>query len=433
VILKKRTKIPKGTRNDKSRRVPAFMAHAVFLAAGMIVMWAIQAFLAPDEGWPGSSRPTKKVSAYRQARSSSQFQPWGKLQYLPIALGRPEAYLTNLPPIPEATRWVLNNISEGGLSELLESLELDGRAEKFLTDRSHWEQWQAGFKITLPPDVVLDIPADTRQKLYALLAQTPENAPQRRPFRFRGGGIAQWFADSDLTPEKIELVHKLSYTNEDALCFADTAAFAQLSPPADTALLLKSLSRVPTFLLKVEVDPDTKIEELLSYWGKFGKAHEMRQFVQSLSRADSEVNVSFFLPSFARLRLYTYPRVEDPQRNEQNDIWTAMNFFTKKPDDRFLDARYAEKILQSDYMRVSSKDKQFGDVIVFAGDQNKIVRMCIYLAEDFVFTKRGTGVFEPWLVMRIKELIGESSTERPFEVRVYRQKPAGTSEASGRK
>jgi hypothetical protein len=420
VILKKRTKILKQARNGKTRRVPALMAHAVFLAAGMVLMWAVQAFLSPEERWPHSGA-NHKTSAYRQAAHRSP-QPWGDLQYLPIALSRPEAYLTNLPPISDATRWVLNSMSEGGLSELLEAFELDGRAEKFLTDRSHWEPWQTGFKITVPPEVLLDIPGDTRQKLYALLAQSPENSAQRNPFRFRGGGIAQWFVDSELPQDKIDVVRKLSYTNEDTLCFADIAAFAQLSTAAETTLLLKTLSRVPTFLLKVEIDPSTKIEALLSYWGKFGKAHEMRQFVQSVSRADSELNVSFFLPSFARLRLYTYPRVEDPQGNDRNDLWTAMNFFTKKPDDRFLDPQYVEAVLNSDYIRVPSKDKQFGDVIVFAGERKKIVRMSIYLADDFVFTKRAKGIFEPWLITTIKELIAESSSERPFEVRVYRQK-----------
>jgi hypothetical protein len=56
----------------------------------------------------------------------------------------------------------------------------------------------------------------------------------------------------------------------------------------------------------------------------------------------------------------------------------------------------------------------------------KVFRMSTFLADDFVFTKRAKGIFEPWLLMRIKELIAESSTERPFEVRVYRHRSAAT-------
>ena len=57
--------------------------------------------------------------------------------------------------------------------------------------------------------------------------------------------------------------------------------------------------------------------------------------------------------------------------------------------------------------------------------------MAVYVADDFVFTRRGPGLFEPWLLTEMKELIAQSSEDRPFEVRVYRPKnPTGPVKSS---
>ena len=78
------------------------------------------------------------------------------------------------------------------------------------------------------------------------------------------------------------------------------------------------------------------------------------------------------------------------------------------------------KTLDSEYVRVGTKDKRFGDTVVFVA-HNKVLHIAVYLADDFVFTKR-TGIFEPWLIMRMKELISDSLPDRPFEIRIYRRK-----------
>ena len=97
-----------------------------------------------------------------------------------------------------------------------------------------------------------------------------------------------------------------------------------------------------------------------------------------------------------------------------------MNFFNRELDDRFLDRDYAMKVLALEYVRVGTKEKRFGDIVVFVA-HNKATQMAVYLAEDFVFTKRA-GLFEPWLIMKIKELISASLPDRPFEIRIYRLK-----------
>ncbi len=384
----------------------------------MVLMFLIQFLLPAGQRWFHRETNSPAPSSYTTASRNGLARPWGDIAYMPLALSRPDAYFTNVPPPPEKTEWTLRNTSRAALSTLIGSLGLEDRERNFLSDSSHWQELSGALRITVPPDVVLNIPPISRQRLYALLAQSAENAAQQRPFRF--AGFAEWFGDSGLPEEKLELVGKLTYTNDEALCFADLAAFAQLSSPAETALLIKSLSRVPTFMVRLHIDPEAKVDELLNYWAKAGNLRDARLLFQSLSRADSDINLSYFLPPFARLRLYTYPQREDPRAAERNDIWTAMNFFNKEPEDRFLSADSAAQILMTDYTRVASKDKQFGDTIVFVA-QNRILHMGTFLAEDFVFTKRASGPFEPWVIIKVKELITASLQHRPFEIRVYRR------------
>jgi len=382
-----------------------------------LMLLLTQWFLPPEKRWFGRPTTTATGPASGFGRATSP-KPWGELTATPLGLSRPDGYFTNVPAAPAKTEWFFRSLRPDEVPSLLESLALDGIPKEFLSDRSNWEQVSGGLRVTPPAGVVIGISEAARQKLYARLAQWPENAPQHDPYRI--GGFAEWFGDSGLAEEKIDLVRKLVYTNDEMLCFADVAAFAQLSSPPETTLLIKSLSRVPTYFLKLHIEPETKLEPLLNYWGKGGNPRDARLLFQSLSRADSDISVSYLLPPFGRLRLYTYPQADDPRKAERNDSWTAMNFFNRELDDRFLDRDYAMKVLAPEYVRVGTKEKRFGDIVVFVA-HNKATQMAVYLAEDFVFTKRA-GLFEPWLIMKIKELISASLPDRPFEIRIYRLK-----------
>jgi len=381
----------------------------------LFMLLLTQWFLPPEKRWFGRPPPAPSTSVSGRATAS---KPWGELTATPFGLSRPDGYFTNLPAAPTKTEWFFRNLRPEGVPSLVESLAVDGLAKEFLADISNWEQVSGGLRVTPPAGVVMGMWAAARQKLYARLAQSPENRAQHDPYRI--GSFAEWFGDSGLPEEKIELLRKLVYTNDEMLCFGDVAAFAQLSSPSETTLLIKSLSRVPAYFLKLHIEPDAKLDSLLDYWARGSNRRDTRLLFQSLSRADSDINVSYLLPPFGRLRLYTYPQADDPRKTERNDSWTAMNFFNREPDERFLDRDYAMKVLASEYIRVATKDKRFGDTVVFVG-QNKVIHMAVYLAEDFVFTKRA-GLFEPWLISKIKELISASLPDRPFEIRIYRRK-----------
>ena len=135
------------------------------------------------------------------------------------------------------------------------------------------------------------------------------------------------------------------------------------------------------------------------------------------------MNISYFLPSFARLRLYTYPKPTEHAVRE-DCFWTAMNFFNEQPDDGFFDPEYTQKILKTDYAQVPAGEKQFGDVLLLLASDRRALHMCVNIADDVVFTKNGFNTVQPWVLMKLSEMLASYEAERPFDVVIYRRRVA---------
>jgi hypothetical protein len=306
---------------------------------------------------------------------------------------------------------------------------LEGEAKSFIANAMNWEKVNGGFRLLPPPEIVVSLNSAAREKLYSYLAQFPENVPQRMPFQFRADGFNQWFDECGLVADKLEIVRKLTYRRKEILCFSDAAAFSQVSTPAETMCLVKALWRVSTFIMSVRVAPGSDVEQLVSYWGRGGRAQQYRPMLEALARNDAgiAVPISYFLPGFARMRLYTYPRPSDPRSIREDCFWSSMNFFNELPDDRFFNPIETKRALQQDYMRVGEGQKLFGDTIMLVNGEGKALHMAIYIADDVVFTKNGFDMTQPWILMRLNEMLASYEQEKPYEVMVYRRKTLPTS------
>jgi len=116
-------------------------------------------------------------------------------------------------------------------------------------------------------------------------------------------------------------------------------------------------------------------------------------------------NISYFLPVFARLRLYTYPYTwNDPGICRQDCFFTSMNFFNEIPNTNFFDRAYTSKVLRSEYVS-TEQDPSFGDVVALSDASGEIFHTCIYIADNFVFTKNGVDPAQPWVLMKVADML----------------------------
>jgi hypothetical protein len=309
LILKRPNKKTVAAAGTAPRRKA--LSKVLLVAGGMALMLSLESVFWRNRG--ASPRHDAFSGTARASISRTNLPPWGQLEYTSIALDRPDEYFTNDFTRSPKPVWIFRNHTEQQLLALFGALELPEKTRAWLNDRSHWEIFPGGIRIAPSSDVVLSLSAATRGQLYPLLGRSPENYPQSTPFRFRADGFDDWFADCGLTKERLATVRQLIYSHDGTLCFADAATFAQIATPDETKCLVKGLWRVSTFVLKVRVTPQTDVDALMKYWGTLSAARVYRPLIESMTRVPdgASINVSYFLPPFARLRLYTYPNPAD--------------------------------------------------------------------------------------------------------------------------
>ena len=101
-----------------------------------------------------------------------------------------------------------------------------------------------------------------------------------------------------------------------------------------------------------------------------------------------------------------------------------MNFFNSRPNRSFLEPTNVVKTLTAEYTVVKDKPV-FGDILALLDAHNNYIHMCIYIADDVVFTKNGGHFYRPWILMKFAELqesYQPASSTNQLRLYVFRRK-----------
>jgi hypothetical protein len=379
----------------------------------------------------GPVHPGAPVAATGQPASHGKARrgapgPWGEFEYVRIAIERPDEFLTPYVASNRVTRWFLEDYTPPQWAELLAATDLSVEHQAALMDTNRWQMATNGFYVTPGRELIFGLSPATRQRIYAVLARSATNQFHQSVFAYRVDAAGEWFDQSRLAPATLDLIRRLLYRRGTALCFSDVPdVLAALSSDGERTRLLKTLSRQSTLLMNLQVRSDTPLDPLVAYWGKVGRAKDLRPLLESLQRVPggATLDVAHLLTPFARRRLYAYPYPNvDPSAPRPNCYWTSMNFFNEEPDDRFCDIEYTLKALRQDYYAVPNAELTYGDLIFLYNPQGKPVHAAVYIADEVVFTKNGAHFNQPWILMDYPDLLAVYPSEQPLQVVVYRQK-----------
>ena len=58
----------------------------------------------------------------------------------------------------------------------------------------------------------------------------------------------------------------------------------------------------------------------------------------------------------------------------------------------------------------------------YRSQSKSLIHMCVYLADDVVFTKNGGDYLQPWVLMKIPDLVKYYASKSPVRVTVHRPK-----------
>jgi hypothetical protein len=364
------------------------------------------------------------------------------LETIEFPLELPDEVLSLASPTQKGPRWWFPGYSLDKVATLLRSCTAsESEVDQFL-EGAEWEAVAAyppglfrggvplaalasnGVWVSPPPPLVLNLSAAARRRIHGVLATSELNPDQRYPSRFLPDVFRSQLARAGLPREKAAVVRQLAYKADDVLCLADWSVLHQLLAADEFARVLKSFSQTPTFVLRVRVPAEDEVDELADYWGGGGRLHAVKPLLEGLAKVPDirSVRVSFFMPAFARTRLYTYPDPESgPAEPREDCLWTALNFFNDQPDNRYLDRDFAERALNAQFERCQS-DPRLGDLVVLPAPTGGWVHMGVYIADGVVFTKGGVGRVQPWVLMKIPDMVMRFRSLSSAEPVIYARK-----------
>jgi hypothetical protein len=352
--------------------------------------------------------------------------PWGELEYVRINIEPPDDFVPlDDRPMPPS-RWFFPDHSPAQLSALFEASDLTPEQRTALLDTAAWLVETNGITLVPAPGLILDLSPGARAQIYSVLARSERNDLQCWPFTFRDGGLDDWFGQSGIADATVALLKRMAYTRGPSLCFSDLPVlFSQVTDPRERQRVVKALSRHSTVLMKLRVYPDSDFKALTAYWGRGRRTKDLGPFLESLTKIPGGITVDLahLLPPFARKRLNSYPPPAAPGQHAPDCYWTAWNFFTDPPDDRYFDDTLWRQELQ-DHCQVVEQPV-LGDLVFLTRPDGVPIHCAVFVADDVVFTKNGANERQPWILMKLEDMLARYPADYPKRVTYFRNTKLG--------
>lgn len=350
----------------------------------------------------------------------------GQLVVRDIEIEQPEEYIAYQTATNHIEQWTFTGMTPDQVRETMRSSGVAPAQVDRALSTSMTSADNGNTVVTPDEELVLSLDPTVRMRLYNVLAKFNENEFMRFPFCFHANTFDSRFGDGKLKPATAALLKRLMYRRGETDCFSDLAIMLSRVPDdAERLRFVKALSRQSAVLVRIRVWPDTDVDKILSYWSWPGTVRliDTKPLLESLKRAagGGSVSILYFLPPFARERLYTYPLPAQPGDPTMDCHWSTMNFFNEIPDNRFSDPRAIAACLATNYYQIA-KPTAYGDIILLTDQKNQAIHSAVYLADDIVFTKNGNNFAQPWMLMRLKDLEAEYTTDIAPQLVTYRNR-----------
>jgi|GEM_PF-692998 len=349
--------------------------------------------------------------------------PWGELLTQNIRLERPVEYISQEVKDPGPETW---NFPGQNLAQVKALLAAGGLPQaqvetQVTTSRVTTQGTRTVF--TPDEDFLLSLKPEARQKLYGSLYGLGVGTYFDYPFIFPKDSIETVYADPRLHADDVAVLKRLVYPAANSTRLTDYDLLLRRIPtPERREAMAKVLSLQPAVLARLCVRPDSDIDKIAAYWGgmdnvRFTDIRPMLEALKGLPHGGT-VSLMYFLPPFARSRLYTYPLPAQPGDPTMDCHWSTFNFSNIEPDNHYNDSAYTVEYIKKYFYRIDAPSV-YGDIVLYANDKSEIKHSAVYLADDLAFTKYGDNYRQPWMLVRIADMQTMYPALRPV---FYRRK-----------
>jgi hypothetical protein len=335
--------------------------------------------------------------------------PWGRLQCYYFYLEAPDSVVSRTSTPDTQPRWRIPEAQLSAFETLISLTELPDELVSALFNPRNLIRRSGTANLFPSSQLIESLTITDRKKVYESLAQYPLNEYYEYPIVFSGGSVEAWARDSGLRPELVTAISLLSYPRGEALAFSDIPLLLGLAESNSEALFIKKkLTRTRTLIARLEVNPDSPVQDMLDYWatGLNLRRKELEPLFQATSTAPGigHIDLLHLLPALPRKLLYTYPGDGFTTHIRFPDChWTTLNFFNFTAQDYYLDSHLASSAVLENFQEVQPPYR-FGDVLMFINAAGNAFHSCIYVADDLVYTKNGANPLVPWTLMELKDM-----------------------------
>jgi hypothetical protein len=335
--------------------------------------------------------------------------PWGRVSYYYFYLEAPD-YVVDKFPLPNTTtKWVFDLADFPSVEPLLTDAGMSSKQlDRVLAPRRVVKDERHAYVFPSAADV-MGLSPEGRSRIYTELARNPANVFEYSPVFFLTDSVEEWARDSGLPAAVVATISRLSYKAGNALVFSDIPLLlSQAEDVAQARFIMRKLTRVRTLMAQLELTAEDSIPELLNYWstglGLRRKEIEPLMYAIIHTQGLSHLDMLHLVPPLPRKLLYTYPDISYAAEGRLPDChWTSLNFFNLTPQPFLLDTRLATSLVKQDFNKVEPPFR-YGDVLMFVMPDGKALHSATYLADDILFTKNGSNLLTPWLLMRLPDL-----------------------------
>ena len=353
---------------------------------------------------------------------------WGELEELDVHIEQPDEYVGFEKVSAEGPLWTFGTLTESAIHDLLLSAGVtDEQIRKILAFRLPG----TGSIVILKPDeeTLLSFSPEVRSKLYLALAQNPANRFAVAPYFISNDDLDLEFqGHSKISSKTRSFIKRLLYQRNGFTYFSDPeTVLKHVDSEEERFDLLKALTVQNVVQMRLMIHPDSDIDKPVHYWGLPTPGiliKDIKPFFEGMKRLPSggSISILYLLPPLARERLFTTPLPPTIGSSKMPDChWSALNFFAMTPDQRMSDNDFASQYIAQNYYEIG-KPGLVGDLVLLLNAQNRVVHSSVYLADDIVFTKNGINFAQPWVTMRIKDMVGNFSALEPVKIAYFRRK-----------
>ena len=233
----------------------------------------------------------------------------------------------------------------------------------------------------------------------------------------------------DYAAEIISEIERLAYPLGEALAFSDVPHLIGLSQSdAEDRLIMKTMTRTRTILVRLRIGADTDLGQLRDYWSMNSVRTDSVSILEGLvlSGGQEEIDITHLLPPLPRRLLYTFPTVSMGMSGTFPDsLWTAANFQNYQPISSPMGSAAFLRTMEKHYDSVEG-ERQFGDVLlVRRADGKGGIRSAVYIADDIVYTKNGRQLSRPWVLTELDRVMASAARNTGVELKVetWRRRP----------